>query len=243
MNLSYTVTKEELQELFGKYGEIADIEIPFRKGGRGTPLGLGFIRFQESECAIQAFAELDKSYFQGRKIHIKPAEKKPPKLELDPLVLRSERVRHDEDSHAKSSNYKKEKEQILKTNFDDETNWNYLYMNQDTVATSMAKQLGIQKGAFFDKNSSESMAVKLASSETLIIQQTKAWLKDNCQIDFDNLDRKQCKRSKTIILVKNIPATAKDHELREIFERYGNLIRLLISPYNTLAIVEYSQES
>ena len=63
MNLSYTVTKEELQELFGKYGEIADIEIPFRKGGRGTPLGIGFVRFQETESAIQAFAELDKSYY------------------------------------------------------------------------------------------------------------------------------------------------------------------------------------
>ena len=58
----------------------------------------------------------------------------------------------------------------MKTNFDDETNWNYLYMNQDTVASSMAKQLGIQKGVFFDKEATESMAVKLASSETLIIQ-------------------------------------------------------------------------
>ena len=43
------------------------------------------------------------------------------------------------DKPAHSSNYKKEKEQILRTNFDDETNWNYLFMNQDTVATSMAK--------------------------------------------------------------------------------------------------------
>lgn len=42
---------------------------------------------------------------------------------------------------ASQSNYKQEKEKILKTNFDDETNWNYLFMNQDTVATSMAKQL------------------------------------------------------------------------------------------------------
>ena len=42
---------------------------------------------------------------------------------------------------AASSNYKQEKEKILKTNFDDETNWNYLFMNQDAVATSMAKQL------------------------------------------------------------------------------------------------------
>ena len=52
MNLSYTVTKEEIQELFGKYGQIDDVEIPFRKGGRGTPLGIGFVRFAESESAI-----------------------------------------------------------------------------------------------------------------------------------------------------------------------------------------------
>lgn len=52
MNLSYTVTKDELQDLFGKYGKIDDIEIPFRKGGRGTPLGFGFIKFEESEHAI-----------------------------------------------------------------------------------------------------------------------------------------------------------------------------------------------
>ena len=63
MNLSYSVTKEELIDLFGKYGKIDDIEIPFRKGGRGAPLGLAFIRFAESESAIQAFAEQDQSYF------------------------------------------------------------------------------------------------------------------------------------------------------------------------------------
>ena len=45
MNLSYQVTKEELQELFGKYGEIVDIEIPLRKHGKGVPLGIGFVRY------------------------------------------------------------------------------------------------------------------------------------------------------------------------------------------------------
>ena len=72
------MTKEELQELFGKYGEIVDIEIPFRKHGRGVPLGIGFVRYVTSEAAISAFASLDQTYFQGRKLHIKPAERKPP---------------------------------------------------------------------------------------------------------------------------------------------------------------------
>ena len=63
MNLSYQVTHEELQDLFGKYGPIVDVEIPFRKKGKGVPLGLGFIRYETAEAAISAYAELDKSYF------------------------------------------------------------------------------------------------------------------------------------------------------------------------------------
>ena len=40
----------------------------------------------------------------------------------------------------------------MKLNFGDETNWNYLYMNQDTVAISMAKRLGIDKSKLLDRN-------------------------------------------------------------------------------------------
>lgn len=65
----------------------------------------------------------------------------------------------------------------LKTNFDDETNWNYLFMNQDTVATSMAKRLGIQKSSLLDKDLSN-MAVNLAKSEAIIINQTKDWMRE-----------------------------------------------------------------
>ncbi len=57
-------------------------------------------------------------------------------------------------------------------NFDEENNWNYLFMNQDTVASSMAKRLGIQKSELLNKDSSN-LAVKMATSETLIINQTK----------------------------------------------------------------------
>lgn len=49
----------------------------------------------------------------------------------------------------------------MKLNFDDETNWNYLFMNQDTVAASMAKKMGIQKSELFDKEASN-IAVRMA---------------------------------------------------------------------------------
>ena len=68
------------------------------------------------------------------------------------------------------SDYKTEKEKMLKVNFDDETNWNYLFMNQDTVAISMAKKLNMEKGQLMNKYSEGSLAVKMAHAETIIVQ-------------------------------------------------------------------------
>jgi hypothetical protein len=41
-------------------------------------MGVAYINFKDTESAISCFAGLDQKYFQGRKIHILPAEKKPP---------------------------------------------------------------------------------------------------------------------------------------------------------------------
>lgn len=67
----------------------------------------------------------------------------------------------DQGGNTNKGEFKTEKEKTLKLNFDSETNWNYLFMNQDTVASSMAKKLGIEKGSLLDKDSSN-MAVKMA---------------------------------------------------------------------------------
>ena len=44
-------------------------------------------------------------------------------------------------------------------------------------------------------------------------------------------------------MIKNLPYTAKEHEIKDLFERYGELVRFLVSPYNTLAIAEYESKS
>jgi len=239
MNLSYQVTNDELLSTFGKFGKIESIEIPLRKGGKGVALGIAYITYKEAEGAISAFASLDKSYFQGRKLHILPAQSKPPKDPNEKPWFEKLKEEKGEQNNA-TSEFKKDKEKTLKINFDDETNWNYLFMNQDTVATSMAKKLGVDKSSLLNKDSSN-MAVNLAKAETIIINQTKEWMEQQ-GIDLDLLEktnRKECKRSRTTLLVKNIPFSTKEKDLRSIFERYGELARLSVSPYNTLAIVEY----
>jgi len=108
----------------------------------------------------------------------------------------------------------------------------------------MAKKLNVEKGALLDRNQAN-LAVRMAKSETIIISQTKEWLKDKLNVNVDELlksDRSKCKRSYTAILIKNIPANAKESELREVFERYGSLKRLEISPFNTLALAEFENE-
>lgn len=61
MNLPFTITHDELRDLFSRFGEIEDTEVPLRRGGTGY--GFAFIRFTTIEGAIGAFAELDKTYF------------------------------------------------------------------------------------------------------------------------------------------------------------------------------------
>ncbi len=108
----------------------------------------------------------------------------------------------------------------------------------------MAKKLNVEKGSLLDRNQAN-LAVRVAKAETIIIQQTKEWLKEKLGVNVDELlksDRARCKRSFTAILIKNIPANAKESELREVFERYGSLKKLEISPFNTLALAEYENE-
>lgn len=98
----------------------------------------------------------------------------------------------------------------------------------------------MEKSKLMDRDDSD-LAVKMAKSETFIVNQTKEWLKQN-GFDTDQIQavpRNQLKRSKTILLVKNIPYTTKEKEIREIFSRYGECKRILLSPMNTIGIVEY----
>ena len=250
MNLSYEVTYVELQELCGKFGEVQRVEIPLRKGGKGTPLGIAYVTFKETEGAITCFATLDKTYFQGRKLHIMPAKEKPKPTEEEAAAKkeREERWRENRDKEREAggkSSFQEDKEKTLKVNFDDETNWNYLFLNQDTVAFGMARKLGLEKGQLMDRYDGGNMAVKMSMAETIIIQQTKEWLANNGVdlAELEKLQRAQVKRSKTTILIKNIPYSTKEKDLRDIFARYGTLSRFLLSPMNTIGIAEYESVS
>ena len=69
-NLSYGVTKSQLEELFANYGEIKEVKIIKGKG-------FGFVEMSTQLEAVKAKETLDGSDFEGRSLKVDEA--RPPR--------------------------------------------------------------------------------------------------------------------------------------------------------------------
>lgn len=72
--LPYTVTEEELKEMFSKVGELESASIITDKY-TGNSKGFGFIEFKKDEDAVKAIETLNNTELGGRRINV--AEAKP----------------------------------------------------------------------------------------------------------------------------------------------------------------------
>lgn len=188
----------------------------------GSAKGFAYIQFSDADSAEQALNEKDGQVFQGRILHVIPAtakrEDKLNDFELSKLPLKAQQQ------------IKKRREAASST-----FNWNALYMNADTVVSSVAARLGLSKSEVLDPMSSDA-AVKQAHAETHIIQETKSFFKSH-GVDLDAFKRSQ--RGDTAILVKNIPYDCSRDELKRLFEEHGEIKRFLMPPSGTLVIIEF----
>ena len=69
-NLKYSVTNEQLQELFGQYGEVKNVNVIEFKG-------FGFVEMSSPSEAEKAKTALDGSEFEGRTLRVDEA--RPPR--------------------------------------------------------------------------------------------------------------------------------------------------------------------
>ncbi|KAI6791378.1 RNA-binding domain-containing protein [Hortaea werneckii] len=220
-NLSYNVRREDLMAEFESFGHLEEVHVPVDlRTGAGK--GFAYVQFSDPDAAEHALSERDGQTFQGRLLHVLPAsvkrENKIDDFELSKLPLK------------KQQQIKKRRE-ASQTTF----NWNALYMNADTVVSSVADRLGLAKSDVLDPTSSDA-AVKQAHAETHIIQETKAYFKQQ-GVDLDAFKKSQ--RGDTAILVKNIPYDCSKDELKRLFEQHGEVKRFLMPPSGVIAIVEY----
>ena len=130
------------------------------------------------------------------------------------------------------------------------------FLREDAVVDNVADRLGVSKGDVLnvkDGISSGNAAVRLALGETHIISENITFFKEH-GVDVKALEsmtkRRRCgsggvpsqlKRSKTMILVKNLPYDTSMEDLMKVFHSIGgdNSRRILRPPSKTTSLVEY----
>lgn len=226
-NLSYATTEDDVRQLFEKYGTLTEVNLPIDATTR-KPKGFGTVTFLLPEHAVKAYSELDGSSFNGRMLHLLPSKAKP-----DPM----------EELDQKGLTYKQKKELKAKAAAGSSHNWNTLFLGHNAVADAIAATYNTTKEHVLEDGSKGmSAAVKLALGETQLVQDTKNFLEEN-GVCLDAFNQPATKRSKTVILVKNLPTETPIQEIRQMFARYGELGRVIMPPSGITALVEFLEPS
>ncbi|KAI1384045.1 RNA-binding domain-containing protein [Hypoxylon trugodes] len=220
-NLPYSATEDDLRSYFGNYGDVEEVHVPMQNSNENR--GIGFVLFTTPNDAVKAF-QADRSSFQGRILHVLPGSAKRDH-NLDEFALSKLPL--------KQQNLIKKKAKAAESRF----NWNSLYMSQDAVNSSVADRLGISKAELLDPTNADA-AVKQAIAETSTIQDTKAYLVAN-GVDLDAF--KSGARGDQAILVKNFSYGTTIEEIRTLFEEHGQVLKVLMPPTGTIAIVQFAQ--
>jgi RNA recognition motif-containing protein len=71
-NLPYSVTDEDLREVFGEYGELASAEV-IKDKFSGQSKGFGFVDMPNNSEADAAIKELNEAVIKGRKLTVNEA--------------------------------------------------------------------------------------------------------------------------------------------------------------------------
>ncbi|AAS51955.2 ADR035Cp [Eremothecium gossypii ATCC 10895] len=224
-NILYDATEEDFKQLFSPYGELEEVHVAVDTR-TGQSKGFAYVLFKDPEHAANAYIELDKQIFQGRLLHILPADAKKTHR-LDEFDL-------------KNLPLKKQRELKRKATAAQQTfSWNSLFMNQDAVLSSVAAKLGMEKSQLIDPENSGS-AVKQALAEAHVIGDVRKYFEAR-GVDLTQFEKfkKVTERDDRIILVKNFPHGTTREELAELFLPFGKIERLLMPPSGTIAIIQY----
>ena len=190
----------------------------------GKNKGFAHIQFVQSEGALAALSDLDQKPFQGRLLHVIPADARK-ETGLDEFALAKLPL--------KKQQQIKRKAEAAQATF----SWNAMYMNSDAIISSISDRLSVAKSELLDPTSS-SAAIKQAHAETHIIQETKLYFSKQ-GVNLDAFKRKE--RGDTGILIKNFAYGSTVEELKRLFEPHGPIKRLLMPPSGTIAIVEFAE--
>ena len=75
-NLSWSMTDDDLSNLFSQYGSVTSAKI-LKEKNTGLSKGFGFVEMEDDEAAKTAIATLNESEVQGRKLIVNESQPRP----------------------------------------------------------------------------------------------------------------------------------------------------------------------
>ncbi len=75
-NLSWSMTDDDLSNLFSQYGSVTSAKI-LKEKNTGRSKGFGFVEMEDDEAAKTAIAALNESEVQGRKLIVNESQPRP----------------------------------------------------------------------------------------------------------------------------------------------------------------------
>ena len=247
-NLAYSVTEEEVEELFEKYGPLADVHI-VKDSMTGQSRGMGFVQFMVHENAATALVEVDEKVHSGRILRITAAKPRP----------ESKVIRHGiktSNGGSGSSAFKSERDEALKESARRGTDGiaqDPMHLAQDAVANVIAGKHGVSKSDLLGTAEGESgtAAVRLAIAEASLQSEARSFLLENgvnleiaaklsSELAANTTTAKKKRMSRKAFLVKNLPARTKEYELEKLFQKFGEINRMIVIPSGIMAVIEFS---
>lgn len=179
------------------------------------------------ENAVQAYNELNGTMFHGRMFHLLPG-KSNDKTEAD---------------ESDPKNFKDKKRKELKKTATSAHNWNTLFMGANAVAEVISKVYNKTKEEVLESSTGGSgAAVRLALGETQAVLDMKTFLEKH-GVRLESFDDEKIKRSKTIIIVKNLPANTDVEEIKSKFEAFGVLEKVVMPPNSVTCLIKFADPS
>lgn len=219
-NLPFDAPEEAIEALCEPYGAVSEVHLPIDKTTRQRK-GFGFATFVLPSDADACVKGLHGSSFQGRVVTASRAEARP----ADHAPLKAK--------HTFSE--KRDAERKLKA-ASEAPSKSREFISASAAQDAASTKAGVAKTALFDPLSKDA-AVASTLAESAAQNEARSFFSTR------GYALEASTRSRTALLVKNLPATTSTDDLRTLFGANGVVTDVILAPAKTTAIVEFEQPS
>jgi multiple RNA-binding domain-containing protein 1 len=217
-NIPYGAGEEQIESLCEKYGSVSEVHLPIDSKSRKRK-GFGFVTYVLPSDADRCVEGLHGAAFEGRVLTAQRAEARPADhAPIRPRTFADKRADERKQKAATEAQTSRE------------------FVSSSAAQDAAAQRAGQSKAALFDATRSDAavastLAESAAQTEARTFFAARGYALDDST------------KSRTALLVKNLPAATSVSDVRTLFAQSGVVNDVLLAPSRTSAIVEFEQPS